>query len=92
MDLFLLFKNIYEKANTKEDILNYQKMFNLLFTTYLNDIKNNNLTSPIFKIFLDSMNKEYLENTTSERKVIDFIAGMTDDYMQKCYLEIIDFI
>jgi dGTP triphosphohydrolase len=31
------------------------------------------------------MTKEYLENTTDERKVIDYIAGMTDEYFLKEY-------
>ena len=31
------------------------------------------------------MNEEYLKNTSDARKVIDFIAGMTDDYFINCY-------
>ena len=30
-------------------------------------------------MFLNEMNGTYLEKTTDERKVIDYIAGMTDD-------------
>ena len=35
--------------------------------------------SIIFKVFLDDQSKEYLNNTDDKRKVIDFIAGMTDE-------------
>ena len=30
-------------------------------------------------MFLSNKSKEYLDNTSDERKVIDFIAGMTDN-------------
>ena len=30
---------------------------------------------------------EYIQNTSPARIVIDFLAGMTDDYMKKCYQE-----
>lgn len=79
------YKNIYLKANTKDDIKYYENMFNTLFSTYKKDLKVNNKNSMIFKTFLDNMNHEYLANTSDERKVIDFIAGMTDDFMKKCY-------
>ena len=64
-------------------------MFNKVFITYLNDIKNNNKDSRIFKIYLDGMSDEYLNKTTPERKVIDYIAGMTDDFIISEYKEMI---
>jgi dGTPase len=79
------YEHIYSKANTKEEIDDFEKMFNKLFDTYLNDLLINNTESPINKVFLNSMSKKYIENTTNERKVIDFIAGMTDDYFMYCY-------
>lgn len=79
------YKNIYAKANTKEEIEQFELMFNTLFDNYLNDVKTNNENSPINKVFLNDMNKEYLKNTSDARKVIDFIAGMTDDYFINCY-------
>jgi dGTP triphosphohydrolase len=35
------------------------------------------------------MNEDYRENTTPERMVIDYIAGMTDDYFQDEYKQAI---
>jgi dGTP triphosphohydrolase len=35
------------------------------------------------------MNDEYKQNTTPERMVIDYIAGMTDDYFQSEYKQVI---
>lgn len=81
------YENIYLKANSKEQIKNYEKMFRLLFNTYLNDLNNNNLDSPIYSVYLDYKNKNYHKNTNA-RIVIDFIAGMTDDYFNREYKRI----
>ena len=34
------------------------------------------------------MSKDYLDNTSNERKVIDYIAGMTDYYFTKVYEDV----
>ena len=81
------YKNIYSKANTKEQIEEYDKQFRYIFNKCLNDLKTNDKESRIHKIFLESMCEEYLNNTTDERKVIDYIAGMTDDYFLNEYYE-----
>ena len=53
-------------------------------------VKNNNLDSRIFTIFLNNMCDDYINNTSDERKVIDYIAGMTDDYFVREYNRLID--
>ena len=60
-------------------------MFNCLFNSYKKALDNNITSSSIFKAFLNDMSEEYNKNTTSARKVIDFIAGMTDDYFLREY-------
>lgn len=79
------YEYIYSKANTKEDIEGYEKMMKSLFTKYKNDIEIDNKQSTIYKRFLHNMDSEYLARTSPARKAIDFIAGMTDDYLKKCY-------
>ena len=79
------YEHIYAKANTKEEIRQFENMFACLFEKYLKDIKENNQNSEIYTVFLNDMNSIYNKTTASERKVIDFIAGMTDDYFIKCY-------
>ena len=83
------YEYIYKKANSDEQIDLYNKMFNTIFDTYLNDVKNDNNNSRIFTIFLNDMDSKYLDNNSAERKVIDYIAGMTDDYMESEYERII---
>ena len=84
------YKNIYLKANSKEQIEIYKEQFNKVFDTYLNDVKANNKDSRIYKIFLDVMCEEYLSNTSDERKVLDYISGMTDDYFVSEYKKIVE--
>ena len=73
------YQNIYYKANSKEDLENYETIFNDLFVYYLDNIDNTSCS--INTVYLDNMNKEYLENTSNERKVIDYLAGMTDEFI-----------
>lgn len=73
------YEHIYKYSLTDEQLEYYKVGMNKIFDRYLNDIMNNNHDSIIFKIFLDTQSKSYLSNTSDKRKVIDFIAGMTDD-------------
>ena len=76
------YEKIYYKSTTKEVRDNYKYMFNSLFKFYLNCL-NNNIKSDINSNFLDNMNDEYRNNNTNERIIIDYIAGMTDNYLIK---------
>ena len=80
------YENIYKKANTKEQLEYYNLVFNEVFEYYLKNI--NDKDNDINKIFLDNMCDEYNKNTNDVRKVIDYIAGMTDDFIIKEYNKI----
>ena len=82
-------EHIYSKANTPEEIEYYRKGFNLLYDKYLNDIETDNKESEIYKDFLKDKKPIYLDNTNHKRMVIDFLAGMTDEYFHKQYEELI---
>ena len=64
-------------------------MFNTLFDTYKKDLEENNVTSEIYVSYLNYMSEEYKKNTNA-RIIIDFIAGMTDDFFIKEYKIVID--
>ena len=74
------YEHIYNKANTKEQLDYYEKGMNLIYSKYLSDIEKENKDSDIYKDYLDQADSKYLEETNKKRIVIDFIAGMTDDY------------
>ena len=48
-------------------------------------LKINNQESIFITRYLQEMNDYYLKNTTDQEKVIDFIAGMTDEYLISSY-------
>lgn len=76
-------KEIYSKSLTKEEIEYYRQGMNKIYNRYLEDINTKNKESIIYKIFLNTQSKEYLEQTSKKRQVLDFIAGMTDDLFHK---------
>ena len=80
------YKNIYYRANTKETLDYYTKIFNTLFLYYRDNIDNKDCS--INTVFLKGMNKDYLKETSTNRKVIDYLAGMTDDFIIKEYKSI----
>ena len=77
------YKNIYYKANTTASLKFYENVFNELFIYYRDNIDDEN--NSINKIFLHNMDENYKSNTSVTRKVIDYLAGMTDDFILKEY-------
>jgi len=82
------YKYIYSKANTDEEIEYYTRGFNMLFDKYLKDIEKSNKASEIYREFLNWKNEDYIKNNNSKRIVIDFLAGMTDEYFISKYKEL----
>lgn len=74
------YKAIYSKANTKEQLKYYEEGFDKVFNKFLNDLEKQNKESAIYKVFINNMTDEYINNNDNRKIVIDFIAGMTDDY------------
>ncbi len=77
------YKYIYANANTKEDLEYYKEGINELFYYYLNDFEKNKENSKIYELFLKDMNKDYISSNDYKKVIIDFIAGMTDDFFMK---------
>ena len=78
------YQNIYSLSMTKEELEQCQIMFETIFDDCLKSLKNKDKDSNIYKFILD-MNEEYKNNTSYERMIIDYIAGMTDDFIKKQY-------
>lgn len=84
------YKYIYNKIYTDQDKKHIREMFRVVFDNNLFYLKNNMTDESIFKTYLSDMSSRYINNTSLERMVIDYIAGMTDDYFFKEYNKIID--
>ena len=74
------YENIYYRAVTDEQRKMYRDMMNFVFYKNLEFLNNKDVESDIYKVYLNSMSDEYKNNTCNARIVIDYIAGMTDDY------------
>lgn len=74
------YKYIYTDDNVKKSNAIIYRTMNMMFDKYMQDIKQNNKSSKIFKHFLDHKRPEYLERFSAPEWVRDFIATMTDRY------------
>ena len=79
------YENIYYKVFSKEELEHLEVMFRTLFNKYLEDLNENKRDSIIHKSYLDKMSIEYKTNNSFARIVIDYLAGMTDEYLIKQY-------
>ena len=78
------YKYIYAYAASEEEKNNVQKIFTTLFNVYLKDLESENKDSIIYTNYLNNMSEEYLK-TPPKRIVIDYLAGMTDEYIVRQY-------
>jgi dGTPase len=67
-------------SRIKKHTRRIKKLFEMLFETYLTDMKNQREYSVIFKQFLKDMKQNYIQCHQPAEIVRDFISGMTDQY------------
>lgn len=72
----------YNPKKTSQDP-KIEHMFEVLFKTYLDDLKAEKGNTAITQNFIPRMSQEYLSTTSEARIVCDYIAGMTDDFFNK---------
>jgi dGTPase len=75
------YQHIYNIANSKDELAYYQKVLNAVYNYNITCIKKHRISANIYQVYLNSMSKNYLNSTSDSRKVLDYIAGMTDDYL-----------
>lgn len=82
---------IYQYSMNNDLKKYYRDGMYMLFDKYLHDLESENKKSSIYSIFLDVQKSSYIHNNSMKRIVIDYIAGMTDDFFinevktyQKC--------
>lgn len=78
------YKNIYLNPDAKPGAQKRDNMFGIMYEKYLNDVRDEVKDSSIWS-FIDSASKEYKEITRPEIMVVDYIAGMTDEYFKREY-------
>jgi dGTPase len=73
-------EHIYMNSRIKKHTRRINELFELLFETYLVDMKRQRESSVIFKQFLKDMKPSYIQGYQPAKIVRDFISGMTDHY------------
>lgn len=76
-------EHIYRKANTKEALQALEQDFRLLFQTLQKVVEEKDASYPIVSSYLKNMSIAYQVENTTARIVIDYIAGMTDDFFKE---------
>lgn len=82
------YKNIYSNSRIKTQTHKIKNMFKQLFEKYYQDLENRNTNSPLYRYFLKDMNDNCHKNTDKKRMIIDFIAGMTNNFFNNQYKEL----
>jgi dGTPase len=70
----------YLNSRIKRHTRRIEMLFEILFETYLEDIRQHRKNSVIFGQFLKDMTDEYPQSHRPAEIVRDFISGMTDQY------------
>jgi len=84
------YEHIYNNSESSKYKYKLKKMFETLFTKYLDDIESNNKESLIISSYLSNMSEDYFKKNNKPRIVLDYISGMTDDFFIKEYKKIIN--
>lgn len=71
--------NIYGSPRIKTEGDKMENMFRQLFARYCRALETGDTSSAVYG-FVKDMPKSYAERTNPKRIVVDFIAGMTDDF------------
>lgn len=79
------YEKIYFNPRIKTQTHKINNMFTNLFYKYYEYLKKENTGSDLFRYFLNDMNNDYRKNTHKARIVVDFMAGMTDDFFSNQY-------
>lgn len=74
------FERIYIHPKLKVESSKIKSGYRLLFEYLLQDLKEQNELSYLWKHFLQKRSEKYLSTTNPVQMVIDYIAGMTDNF------------
>ncbi len=77
------YNHIYKIAHSKKELEFWEKAMTTVYESSLNDLKNT--TGRISKIFLKDANPDYLKENSLEQIALDYVAGMTDEFLLKQY-------
>jgi dGTPase len=83
------FKHIYTHPKLKVESKKIKRSYRILFETLLNDLKLHDKQSYVWKNFSHNKPESYLATTSQVRMIIDYIAGMTDNFFVRTLQKLI---
>lgn len=79
------YENIYYKAYDDKFRESIKNMFYQLYDVYQEALSKEEKENDIYEIFLKQMSGSYLNDTTNEEKIIDYMSTMTDNFIKRQY-------
>ncbi len=74
-------KHIYNASVIKTEHPKIKNIFHQLYNRYIEELESDKTTSTLFDHYLSGMKPIYFEKNSKKRIAIDFMAGMTDDFL-----------
>ncbi|MGA8163935.1 MAG: HD domain-containing protein [Waddliaceae bacterium] len=74
------FENIYTNPQLKVESKKVERAYQILFNYLLDDLEKHETASYIWENYLNDKPEKYVSSTAPSRHVIDYIAGMTDNF------------
>jgi dGTPase len=82
-------ESIYTHPRIKTEHHKIAAAFDLLFERYLDDLKRDDRSGPVYADFLDHLDPAYPEKFPPAAVVRDFLASMTDEFFLKRHRELV---
>jgi dGTPase len=83
------YESIYHNPFKMKENEKIKNMFRLLFDTYLKQLNQKDENSIIYGEHLKKMSNSYKENNNNARIVVDYIAGMTDNFFNSQFNDLV---
>lgn len=83
------YKHIYKNKKIKTQAHKIERLYEILFETFLQDLQTDRKSSVVFTEFLNGMQEDYIQRSKPAEIVRDFLAGMTDDYFLRTGRELL---
>lgn len=83
------YRTIYTNPEIKQELPKIKQIFHMLFDRYLDAVESGDLNhTPGLNHYLCGMSDEYRTRNSPGRQCIDFLSGMTDDYLTGRFREL----
>jgi dGTPase len=82
------YRHIYLNPLIKTENSKIARMYRLLFNAYFDDLEDNGEKSYLYLNYLQKLSPAYRKTTPQKRVVVDFIAGMTDEFFNNQFLNL----